>query len=94
MLTHTADQIWGRARYADMLITLQWLYEKHPTDQQHILMETMFLLKERSFDWPGYWTQQSFMFQDLDAIQPPITNDSLMYAFSHGGKSSCQSARL
>lgn len=86
ILTHTTDKAWGKARFADMLITLQWLYEKHPNDQQHLLMETMFLLKERSFDWPGYWTQQSFMNQDLDTIQPPITETSPMYGFSHGGK--------
>lgn len=78
------DQIWGQVRYQDMLITLQWLYENHPEGNQQILLETMYLLKYRGLDWSSWWTNSTFIFVDLDTLQPPITDRSPEYAFVHG----------
>ena len=78
------DQIWGRIRYQDMLITLQWLYENHPEGNEQLLVETMHLLRMRGFDWSSWWTNGTFIFADLDTVQPPITAQSPEYAFVHG----------
>lgn len=78
------DQIWGRVRFADMIVTLQWLYEKYPENNKELLLETMYLLKERSLDWTEYWTKKEFIFGDLDRVQPPIEGDSDLFPFVHG----------
>ena len=81
-------QFWGQVRYQDMLITLQWLYENHPIDSgkdnKQLLIETMYLLKQRSYDWSEYYSKDVFIFEDLDLIQPPITGDSPIFPFVHG----------
>ena len=74
---------WGKVRYSDMLVTLQWLYERHPEGNEYILLQTMWLLKFTCFDWPGYWTESSFIFADLDTIQPPIEADDWRFRHSH-----------
>lgn len=78
------DQIWGRVRYQDMLISLQWLYEHYSEGSQEILLETMYLLKARGLDWSGYWTEGSFIYGDLDTVKPPITHKSPVFPFTHG----------
>ena len=78
------DQTWGRVRYQDMLISLQWLYEHHPMGNQEILLGIMYLLKSRGYDWLNYWTERNFIFADLDTVQPPITDKSPLFPFTHG----------
>ena len=78
------DQVWGQVRYQDMLITLQWLLENFPQGNEQILMETMYLLQYRGLDWSSWWTNGTFIFDDLDSVQPPITDLSPEYAFVHG----------
>jgi len=78
------EQIWGRVRYQDMLISLQWLYEFYPEGNQQVLLETMYLLDSSGFDWSGFWTEENFLFADLDTIQPPITDQSPLFPFTHG----------
>ena len=78
------DQIWGRVRYQDMLISLQWLYENYPEGNEQLLLETMYLLQSRGLDWSSWWTESNFIFADLDNVQPPITDTSPEYAFVHG----------
>lgn len=76
-------QIWGRVRFPDMLISLQWLYENYPRGNQTMMLGTMSLLESRGFDWPSYWTEDNFIFVDLDTIQDPITGDSPRFPFVH-----------
>ena len=78
------DEIWGQVRYPDMLISLQWLYEHYPQDDQQLLLETMYLLNQRGLDWSEYWTEANFIFEDLDTFQPPITDVSPQFPFTHG----------
>ena len=78
------DQIWGRVRYADMIVTLQWLYEKHPEGNEQLLLETMFLLDARGMNWMKYWTDENYIFKDLDLLRPPITDQSAVFPFVHG----------
>lgn len=77
-------QIWGRVRFPDMLISLQWLYESYPLGNQAMLLDTMSLLESRGFDWPSYWTKENFIFVDLDTIQDAIGGDSQQFPFVHG----------
>ncbi|CAF9904599.1 MAG: hypothetical protein ALECFALPRED_008617 [Alectoria fallacina] len=76
-------QIWGRVRFPDMLISLQWLYENYPLGNQTMMLDTMYLLESRGFDWPSYWTKDNFIFADLDTIQDPINGDSSRFPFVH-----------
>ena len=78
------DQIWGRVRFQDMLISLQWLYENYPEANQEVLLETMYLLKARGLDWSSYWTEGSFIYKDLDTVKHPITDRSPLFPFTHG----------
>ncbi|MCJ1459485.1 hypothetical protein MMC28_009864 [Mycoblastus sanguinarius] len=77
-------EIWGQVRYPDMLISLQWLYENYPGNNTQLLFDTMYLLNERGLDWSNYWTEENFIFVDLDTVQPPITADSPQFPFTHG----------
>ncbi|KAL8671022.1 MAG: hypothetical protein Q9168_004454 [Polycauliona sp. 1 TL-2023] len=77
------DEFWGRVRYPDMIITLQWLYEKHPGNSSDRLLETMSLLNQRGIHWADYHTRGQFIFKDLDTIQPPITDKSLVFPHVH-----------
>lgn len=78
------EEVWGRVRFPDMIIVLQWLYEKHPENQAQLLIETMFLLKSSGLDWTSYWSESNYIFQDLDLIRPPIVFGSWDFAFTHG----------
>ena len=75
-------QIWGRVRFPDMLISLQWLYENYPLGNQTMMLETMSLLESRGFDWSSYWTEENFIFVDLDTISP-IEGDSPQFPPVH-----------
>ena len=77
-------QFWGRVRYPDMIITLQWLYENHPGDDAKTLLEVMSLLNRRGLRWADYYNRDSYIFQDLDNIRPPITDQSPVFPYVHG----------
>ena len=77
------EQFWGRVRYPDMIITLQWLYEKHPGNSSYRLLETMSLLNQRGLSWADYYTQGRFIFKDLDTVRPPITDRSSVFPHVH-----------
>ncbi|KAL9012558.1 MAG: hypothetical protein Q9180_009088, partial [Flavoplaca navasiana] len=77
------EQFWGRVRYPDMIITLQWLYEKHPGNSNYRLLETMSLLNQKGLRWADYYTRGQFIFQDLDTVRPPITDRSPVFPHVH-----------
>ena len=70
---------WGRARSHDMTITLQWLYEKHPMNNEPVLLDTMRLLTDGAFDWSYFFSKDVFPVDDLDSI-PDL---DLPYDFQH-----------
>ena len=76
-------EIWGRVRYPDMLICLQWLYEHHPMGDTEILLETMRLLEKRGFSWREYYDESKFIFRNLDEIEPPITANHPDFPYVH-----------
>lgn len=77
-------QPWGRVRYPDMIISLQWLSENYPLRNQTVLFETMSLLQSRGYNWSSYWTEENFLFVDLDTIQPSIEGESSQFPYVHG----------
>lgn len=77
------QQFWGRVRYPDMIITLQWLYEKHPGNSTNRLLETMSLLNQHGLRWADYYNKGNFIFRDLDTVQPPITDQSPIFPHVH-----------
>ncbi|KAL8984293.1 MAG: hypothetical protein Q9177_004738 [Variospora cf. flavescens] len=76
-------EFWGRVRYADMTIVLQWLLEKHPGNHTHTLLETMSLLNGHGLRWADYYNRGNYIFKDLDEVQPPITGDSVVFPYVH-----------
>ncbi|KAL8847440.1 MAG: hypothetical protein Q9221_007509 [Calogaya cf. arnoldii] len=77
------EQFWGRVRYPDMIVTLQWLYEKHPGNISNTLLETMSLLNQHGLRWADYYTRGEFIFKDLDTLRPPITDKSPVFPHVH-----------
>ncbi|KAI4141383.1 MAG: hypothetical protein L6R39_005369 [Caloplaca ligustica] len=77
------EQFWGKVRYPDMIITLQWLYEKHPGNYTQTLLQTMSLLNGHGSPWANYYNEANYIFQDLDTVQPPITGDSDVFRYVH-----------
>ena len=75
----SVTEVWGRARYADMILCLQWLYEAFPEDHEQLLLETMQKLKDFGLDWAGYFTQENYLFTDLDTL----ANTAADFPFVH-----------
>ena len=74
-------EIWGRVRYADMIISLQWLYENYPENNKEMLLETMRYLVLRSMSWVDYYTEKNFLSEDLDSLLPSVTDPE--FGFTH-----------
>ncbi|MCJ1310121.1 hypothetical protein MMC25_003782 [Agyrium rufum] len=76
------SQIWGQSRYADMILVLQWLYETYPEGNEDLLLNTMNLLKQRGIDWADYFTEENYLFADLDTLDTTTTTNA--FGFVHG----------
>ena len=75
---------WGEVRYQDMIISLQWLYENAPGNHTQLLFDTMSLLRERGRDWADYYGRSTYLFNDLDTVEPEIDVGSPTYPWVHG----------
>ena len=60
------DQQWGRARAADMIIVLQWLYETHPQENQDKLHDCILWMYEMAYDWSYYFQEGVFLRDNLE----------------------------
>ncbi|KAF2835446.1 hypothetical protein M501DRAFT_1019963 [Patellaria atrata CBS 101060] len=74
---------WGRARAHDMMIVLQWLYEKHPPANSKKLLESMRYLLEGALDWSYWFSEGVFIKDDLFNV-PGQDEANEMYPFEHG----------
>lgn len=86
------NEIWGRVRYPDMLICLQWLYEHHPRGDKDKTLATMHKLNDLGLSWADYFSEGKYIAVDLDTIYPPITAQHIYFPFVHGvnaGQGSC-----
>ncbi|KAF2475157.1 uncharacterized protein BDR25DRAFT_381996 [Lindgomyces ingoldianus] len=76
------DEQWGRVRVQDMLITLQWLYETHPTGNMTQLMENMDLLIQGSLNWAEWYNTATYITKDLNTVPVSVTEPH--FAYEHG----------
>ena len=76
------DPSWGRARDQDMIISLQWLFEKYPAGNSQILLESMELLLNQAYDWAYWFSEGIFIKVDLNTVSVDLTNS--LYQFEHG----------
>ncbi|KAF2084603.1 hypothetical protein K490DRAFT_75716 [Saccharata proteae CBS 121410] len=77
------DTTWGRVRVQDMLISLQWMYEKHPGNSSGVLLENMQYLIDGAIDWADWWQQGVFITEDLNDLSTE-PSDGPRYPYEHG----------
>ena len=73
------DEVWGRARYADMIICLQWLLEAYPENNEALLLRAMHQLRRHGLHWEKYYTPERYLFDDLDTINIQTTTQAFPY---------------
>jgi hypothetical protein len=76
------DHGWGQVRMADMLLTLQWLYENDDGVDEDTLLEAMEMLRRDSIDWATWYTPQNYIFGDLSDVPDKILKPN--FPFQHG----------
>ncbi|KAF7118922.1 hypothetical protein CNMCM5793_008558 [Aspergillus hiratsukae] len=76
------DDSWGRARAADTVLSLQWLYERDPTGQGQKLLDCMRMFYEKALDWEHWYTDGVYPKEDLDTLPLNFTDANL--PFEHG----------
>jgi hypothetical protein len=76
------DQQWGRSRAADMVIALQWLYEKYPQENAEKIWECMTLIHQKAYDWSHWFSEGVFIKEDLDTVPVGLTNR--YFPYEHG----------
>jgi hypothetical protein len=78
----STSEVWGRARYGDMQLVLQWLVTYHPSNDTALIYDTMDLLQNWGIDWPGFYSPQSYFFEDLDLL--PLSETDPLFPYLHG----------
>ncbi len=75
------DCSWGQVRYHDLIISIQWLLEKHPdATSDPVLWDTMSLLFNQTlFRWDEWYTEAAYQ----KVVSDPTTNNP-SFAFMHG----------
>ena len=78
------DYIWFRSRTEDMIVSLQWLLDNHPGDQQQAqtLKENIDLIYHFGYKWEGWYTEGSYVKQDLYDVPASVSDDQ--WQFLHG----------
>ncbi|KAK8248815.1 hypothetical protein IWZ00DRAFT_471623 [Phyllosticta capitalensis] len=80
-----ADTTWGRVRVQDLLITLQWLYERQDSSDalKGKLTESMELLIQGAINWADWWQEGAFIKGDLNFLSTE-GSDGPRYPYEHG----------
>lgn len=79
-----SDYIWFQSRVEDMIVSLQWLLDRYPGDkgQAGMIRENINLIHHFGDKWEGWYTEQSYIKQDLYDLPPEMTDEQ--WAFLHG----------
>ncbi|KAH7050222.1 hypothetical protein B0J12DRAFT_710857 [Macrophomina phaseolina] len=90
-LWHEGDRLskeeftWGRVRVQDLLIVLQWIWERADTTEalKSKLAESMQILIDGSLNWADWWQEGVFIKEDLNLLNTePV--DGPRYPYEHG----------
>lgn len=77
---------WGRVRSQDMIMTLQWLYEKHRGNMSDVLLNSMKLLHRYGLNWEDSYNEAAYfgrgLDEDLNLLPFDLTDNN--YPFEHG----------
>ena len=76
------DTMWGRVRSHDMILVLQWMYEKHPGSNKMRLWECMKMLNQVAFNWAEWFSEDVYLKEDLDTVDEAIWQK--YFPFEHG----------
>ncbi|KAG2416198.1 hypothetical protein HFD88_007391 [Aspergillus terreus] len=76
------DDQWGRARAADMIMSLQWLYEHDPRNHSETLLDCMTLFHNQALNWSHWYTDEVYPKSDLDTLPDDFT--SANWPYEHG----------
>ncbi|KAI9792652.1 MAG: hypothetical protein M1835_007713 [Candelina submexicana] len=76
------NTMWGRARSHDMILVLQWMYEKHPGNNKKRLWECMRMLNQVAYDWAEWFSEGVYLKEDLDTVDEEIWKR--YFPFEHG----------
>lgn len=100
-LWHEGDELspeeftWGRVRVQDLLIVLQWIWEREGTTEalRSKLAESMQILIDGSLNWADWWQEGVFIKEDLNLLDTE-PGDGPRYPYEHGvnagqGRSEC-----
>jgi hypothetical protein len=73
---------WGLPRTQEMMVSLMWLYEKHPGNYSDILMDNMRYMHEGGFKWDFWFQEGVFPKKEISSL-PRRFYDEYWY-FQHG----------
>ncbi|KAK4075655.1 hypothetical protein Trihar35433_2215 [Trichoderma harzianum] len=72
------DCTWGQARVHDLIITIQWMLEKYPSDQDSLLWDNMNLFySQTNYKWADWYTEGVFQ----EVVNP---NNASNFPYIHG----------
>lgn len=78
-MTRADDFVWFRTRAGDMMVTLQWLLDYHPGNQTTTLKENIEMIHHYAFKWEGWYTEQSYIKDDLHNLPKSVTDEQWPY---------------
>ena len=51
---------WSGARWYDLVLTVHWMLQNHPSGEEQMLWDLAELLHEQGFDWKGWFGGDEF----------------------------------
>ena len=76
------DEQWGRSRAADMVLALQWLYDKYPSGNEKEINYCMVEMYEMAYDWSYWFHEDQYLKGDLDMYPEELTKS--LFPYVHG----------
>lgn len=74
---------WFLSRVAEMIVSLQWLYDKHPRETEMVkLSDNMAMLHKYGGKWEDWFQEENYTFQDLYMLPEEVSDNN--FTFLHG----------